>query len=232
VSGWPKPNAPSAAEPAGRTRETAGDPDRRRETAGDPGRPRETAGGRPDADGRPDAGVTARVETFAELAGRIERLPPSGGLRTRLVAVDGRGAAGKTTFAARLAVALGGAPIVHTDDVVAEVGHPWWPALEQRVLAPLDTGGPAVLIVEGVSSSRRAIAGRLAYGIWLHVPTAPRLARAIERDGPATAADWAGYEAEENAFFAADPAPDRADLVVDGAPTLPHHPTTEYVRLR
>jgi hypothetical protein len=121
---------------------------------------------------------------------------------------------------------------VHTDDVHARVGHPWWPALEADVLAPLAAGGPEVLIIEGVSSSRRAITDRLAYGIWLHVPTAPRLARALDRDGPAAAADWARYETEENAFFATDPADHRADLVVDGAPTLPHNPTTHYVRLR
>lgn len=169
-----------------------------------------------------------RVESFAELASRIRTTAPAGGLRTRLVAVDGRGAAGKTTFAGRLAVALG-APRVHTDDVHARVGHPWWPALEADVLAPLTTGGPEVLIIEGVSSSRRAIADRLAYGIWLHVPAVPRLARGIERDG--SAADWSPYEAEENAFFAADPAPDRADLVVDGAPALPHDPATQYIRL-
>jgi hypothetical protein len=173
--------------------------------------------------------MTARVETFAELAARIRATAPRGGLRTRIVAVDGRGAAGKTTFAARLAGALGGAPLVHTDDVVARTGHPWWPALEAEVLAPLAAGGPEVLIVEGVSSSRRAITDRLAYGIWLHVPVGPRLARGIERDGPD--ADWAAYQVEENAFFAADPAPDRADLVVDGAPALHHDPATEYVRL-
>ena len=147
------------------------------------------------------------------------------------MAVDGRGAAGKTTFAGRLAGALGGAPVVHTDDVHARVGHPWWPALETDVLAPLAAGGPEVLVIEGVSSSRRAITGRLAYGIWLHVPAGPRLARGIARDGPAAAADRAGYEAEEDAFFAADPAPDRADLHVDGTPTLPHDSTTGYVRL-
>jgi hypothetical protein len=176
-------------------------------------------------------GMTERVESFAELAGRIRATAPRGGLRTRVVGVDGRGAAGKTTFAGRLAVALDGAPVVHTDDVHARVGHPWWPALEADVLAPLTAGGPDVLIIEGVSSSRREIADRLAYGIWLHVPTTPRLARAIERDGPAAAADWAGYEAEEDAFFATDPAENRADLVVDGAPALPHDPATEYVRI-
>ena len=176
--------------------------------------------------------MTARVETFAELAARIGRLAPAGGLRTRIVAVDGRGAAGKTTFAARLAAALGGAPVVPTDDVVARTGHPWWPALEAEVLAPLTAGGPDVLVLEGVSSSRRAITDRLAYGIWLDVPTGPRLARGLGRDGPAAAVDWAGYEAEENAFFAADPAHTRADLRIDAASTLSHDPATEYVRLR
>lgn len=143
--------------------------------------------------------------------------------------MDGRGAAGKTTFARRLAAALGDARVVHTDDVVARVGHPWWPALEADVLA---RPGPGVLIVEGVSSSRRAIADRLTLAIWLHVPTVSRLARGIARDGAATAPDWDRYEAEENTFFATDPAQDRADLVVDGAPTVPHDPGTTYVRLR
>lgn len=168
------------------------------------------------------------VESFAVLAGRIRAEPPAG-VAARIVAVDGRGAAGKTTFAGRLAAALGVARVVHTDDVVAQVGHPWWPALEAGVLA---RPGPGVLIIEGVSSARRAVADRLTLAIWLHVPTVPRLARGIAREGAATAPDWDRYEAEENAFFATDPAQDRAGLIVDGAPTLPHDPRTMYVRLR
>lgn len=173
-----------------------------------------------------------RLEPYEELAGRILARPPAAGLPTRIVAVDGRGAAGKTTFAARLTAALGHAPVVHTDDVHARVGHPWWPTLEAEVLGPLAAAGPEVLIIEGVSSSRRAIADRLTYAIWLQVATGPRLARAIERDGPAAAVEWTGYEAEEDAFFAADPARDRADLVVDGGPGIPHDPRTHYLRLR
>jgi hypothetical protein len=149
-----------------------------------------------------------------------------------VVAVDGQGAAGKTTFSGRLAAALGGAPVVHTDEVVARVGHPWWPALEAEVLAPLTATGPPVLLIEGVSASRRAITDRLACAIWMHVPSGQRLVRGIARDGPVAAADWDRYEAEEAAFFAADPVWERADLVVDGAPEFPHDPETEYVRLR
>jgi hypothetical protein len=84
---------------------------------------------------RPALSDRPRVETYAELAARILALPPRAGPATRIVAVDGRGAAGKTTFAGRLATALGGAPVVHTDDVHAKVGHPWWPELESAVLA-------------------------------------------------------------------------------------------------
>jgi hypothetical protein len=174
----------------------------------------------------------ARIESYRELAARIAALQPAGGLRTRVVAVDGRGAAGKTTFSGRLAAALGGAPVVHTDDLVARVGHPWWPALEAEVLAPLAATGPEVLLIEGVSASRRAIGGWLAYGIWMQVPTGRRLARGTARDGPGAAAEWERYEAEETAFFAADPVWERADLVVDGAPDLPHAAEIEYVRLR
>ena len=60
----------------------------------------------------------------------------------RLVAVDGRGAAGKSTFAARLAAALGGAPVVHTDDFASPDKAPWWPRLEEQVLRPLAAGCP------------------------------------------------------------------------------------------
>jgi hypothetical protein len=186
----------------------------------------------------------SRVESFAGLAERVRAGPARLG-RTRLVAVDGRGGAGKTTFAARLAAALDDAPVAHTDDVADRVGHPWWPTLEELVLRPLGAGAPwtdprtgarrpvpPVLVVEGVSASRRAVAGRLTLAVWLDVPAGARVARGIARDGRAAAADWPRYEAEESRFFAADPAAERAELVVDGAPTLPHDPATEYVRLR
>lgn len=166
------------------------------------------------------------MESFAVLAARILAVPVTG---PRIVAVDGRGAAGKSTFAARLARALGGVPVVHTDDYAGRAGRGWWALLEEEFLRPTTAG---TYVLEGVSSSRRAIAGRLAYAVWLEVPAGPRVDRGIARDGPASAAAWTGYEAEENAFFAADPAADRADLVVAGAPGVPHDPELEYVRLR
>ena len=56
----------------------------------------------------------------------------------RLVAVDGPGGAGKSTFARELAAAAGGAPVVHTDDFAA-ADNPidWWPRLLEQVIEPL-----------------------------------------------------------------------------------------------
>ena len=56
----------------------------------------------------------------------------------RLVAVDGPGGAGKSTFAKELSEAAGAAPVVHTDDFAA-ADNPidWWPRLLEQVIEPL-----------------------------------------------------------------------------------------------
>jgi len=121
----------------------------------------------------------AKIEPFADLARRIEaREWPGGRL---VVAVDGRSASGKSTFSRRLAGALS-APIVHTDDVAWHHSFfGWWPLLIEKILVPFREGKavdwtpeawtargrtgsitvPAapVLLVEGVSASRRELAG-------------------------------------------------------------------------
>jgi uridine kinase len=149
--------------------------------------------------------VSWEVETFAALAARILARPAQCG-PVRLVAIDGPGGAGKSTFAARLADALGQVRVVHTDDF-ASWDNPlnWWPRLEQQVLQPLGAGRtgrfqrydwdrralaewhevPAVgvLILEGVSSARRAVAERLTYVVWIQADPEVRLRRGLERDG-------------------------------------------------
>lgn len=157
----------------------------------------------------------------------------------RLVAVDGRGGAGKTTFAARLAAAAGGAPVVHTDDFASwEQPVEWWPRLLREVIEPLADGrsgryrrydwserrlaewhtidpGP-IVIIEGVSAGRSEWAHHLAFVIWVDAPRGERLRRGIERDGPEAAALWNQWMAEEDAHFVLDPVHERADLVIDG----------------
>jgi uridine kinase/glycosidase len=203
----------------------------------------------PGAPAPPPAAVIVRYE---DLGSEIHKRPARLG-SVRLVAIDGPGGAGKSAFAKPLARALGGAPIVQTDDFASwEDPLGWWPRLEAGVLDPLSRGriaryraydwatrkpgprrviGPTdVLILEGVSSARAAVTDRLTYSIWVEAPADVRLRRGLERDGEAARPQWERWMAEEDAFYAKDPVRNRADVIVDGDPLLPHDPELELVR--
>ncbi|MFD0905262.1 uridine kinase family protein [Actinomadura sediminis] len=176
--------------------------------------------------------------TYPALAARLLARAPSCG-RVRLVAIDGPSGGGKSTFAARLAQVLAGAPVVRSDDFrVPWDADPltWWEPFERTVLAPLRDGRPAVLrrfhwhreaygppeeippapvlLAEGVGA---AWAGSpAAYRVWIEAPRELRRARVLDRDGPAFADAWDGWSVREAAHFAADGTRDRADLRLDG----------------
>jgi uridine kinase len=72
-------------------------------------------------------------------------------------------------------------------------------------------------VVEGVSAIRREVAVTWALTIWVQTPRELRLARALERDGPARLAQWTQvWIPSEEAYFAAQDPRTRADLVVRG----------------
>ena len=150
---------------------------------------------------------------MADLAAEIRARPCARAVR--LVAVDGRGRSGKSTLARALAAACGGAPVIRVDDFL--YWHDiqgWWPRLEHEALRPLLSGSPArfrvrdwagdplgrglagwaevrpaeVVIVEGITASRRAIAADLTMALWVTAPRAERLRRALARDGRAAPA--------------------------------------------
>jgi uridine kinase len=160
---------------------------------------------------------------------------------TRVVAVDGPGAAGKTTFAERLSEALGGAPVVHTDDFASwENQFGWASRLRAQVIEPLRRGEPAryrrydwvarelaewhdvpagpALIIEGVGAAQTAFADALGYTVWVATPPDVRFARALARDGEQMREFWAQWIIGESRHFAADQTRARADLVVCGDP--------------
>ena len=61
--------------------------------------------------------------------------------RPRVIAIDGRGGAGKTTLAARLCEAVPGSAVVHTDDVAWHHAYfDWGGLLIENVLRPLHRG--------------------------------------------------------------------------------------------
>lgn len=158
---------------------------------------------------------------------------------TRVVAVDGRSGAGKTSLADVLRKVLA-APVVSLEDL-----YGGWDGLEHgidllvaAVLEPLAAGRtprvprydwvagqwaepavlepPAVLIVEGVGAGARRAAVYASLLVWLEVSPAVRKKRALDRDGETFAPHWDRWAAQEDAMLARERTPERADIVLDG----------------
>jgi uridine kinase len=181
------------------------------------------------------------LTSFAALAEQIRAAPAKLG-RTRLVAIDGPAGAGKTTFAARLACALGpAASVVHMDDL-----YDGWTLdgaaarLVSGVLLPLadDRAGafhrydwvaerfdqnptpvpvPDVLVVEGCGSCPRDVDPWTTLRIWVEAPADLRLQRGLARDGAVLEPQWRTWQRTEAAEFTREDTRARADLRVDGA---------------
>jgi uridine kinase len=86
-----------------------------------------------------------------------------------------------------------------------------------------------VVIVEGVSAARVEAAPDLALAIFVTADRELRLARGVERDGEALRGEWLRWMEREAAHFSRDRTIERADLLVDGAPDVPHDPAREFV---
>ena len=163
----------------------------------------------------------------------------------RLGVVDGPSGSGKSTFAqawARACESLSSGPVaLLSTDLLATWDDPfgWWDRLEAGVLRPLSRGltgrlvandwstgvpvpgrlvtvaPPAMLILEGVSAGRWAVADRAGVLAWLELPDpAERLRRAVERDGEGSRRFLQQWQDDEDRHFAADGTRLRADLVV------------------
>jgi uridine kinase len=80
-----------------------------------------------------------------------------------------------------------------------------------------DVPAGAVLVVEGVSSTRADLGAPWSLQIWVDAPREVRLARALERDGEAMLPLWLEvWMPSEEAYIARERPEERVDLVVDG----------------
>jgi len=160
------------------------------------------------------------------------------------VGIDGPSGSGKSHLARGIAEALG-APTTEIDDFVSwDCFAGWWPRFDAQVLTPLLSGQDAryqardwtdwygsslgewkiqpwtpIVIVEGVTCTRRETIGRLAYTIWVEAPAPLRLARGLARDCSFAGSEqlWRKWMTEEERFFRTDGARERADLLIDTA---------------
>ena len=155
--------------------------------------------------GEPEAGpwrpvpLTALLELVLTAAG-----DPRG--RPRVIAVDGRGASGKSTLAARLCALAPASAVVHTDDLAwHEPLFGWGHLLADDVLRPLREGralsyrppqwerrgrsgiiavpaGLDVVLVEGTGASHREHADLVDATVWVRADFAEAERRGIARD--------------------------------------------------
>ena len=170
------------------------------------------------------------------LAARLAALSPSCG-PVRLVGVDGHAGSGKTTFAARLAEELAGAPVLHLDDLASHAAlFDWTGRFTAQITGPLSRGAPAhyekydwrrrgftlegelrprpVVLVEGVGAGRRALRPWLAALLWMDLPRASAWARGRGRDGSEQEEFWSGWMRAEQAHFRRDPSRPHAHRLV------------------
>jgi hypothetical protein len=203
--------------------------------------------------GEPPAGPRW-VEPIGALAARVLAAAGDPGGRPRVVAVDGRGAGGKTTIAERLRAAVPRASVVHTDDVAWHESFFGWDGLMAGgVLEPLRRGeavafrppaweargragavevpaGQQLVLVEGVGAGRRKLAALLDAVVWVQSDFDEAERRGLVRDGgEGHRAFWDEWMAEEVPFLEADRPWERAHVVVCGTPSLPHDAATEVV---
>ena len=138
--------------------------------------------------------------------------------------------------------------VVVSTDLLATWEEPlsWWSVLEEHLLTPLEAGRTSrlpvvqwisghprpggaikvppvdVLVLEGVSSGRAAVADRLSALVWVEVPDpVERLERAVARDGEESRRFLVRWQSQEADHFAADRTRERADLVIRPSPPSP-----------
>lgn len=151
--------------------------------------------------------------------------------------MDGHAGSGKSTFAGHLAHELGGAPVLHLDDIAThEELFAWTRRLLGEVIEPLGRGetahyrpydwrerrfGPGralppvpVILVEGVGAGRRALRPHLARLLWMEVRQEEAWRRGQARDGEEQRTFWAEWVEAERRHFAEDPSRPFADLLV------------------
>jgi hypothetical protein len=196
-----------------------------------------------------------RVERLSDVVHRLLDAAPDVVGRPRLIAIDGRGGAGKSSLVERLRVIVPASGIVHTDDVAWNQAYFDWGALMvENILRPLHRGeavtfrppawteharpgairvsdGADVVWVEGTGIIREEFAPWIDASIWVQGDLDEQERRLAERDGesPAQQQHIAAWLAEELPLMLREQPWRMATIVVAGTGRLDHDPDTEIV---
>lgn len=178
--------------------------------------------------------------------------------RPQVIAVDGRGGAGKTTLVDRFRAAVPDSAVVHTDDVAWNHAYfDWGAVLADNILRPLHRGaavdfrpdawaahdrpgsiripaGTEVVWVEGTGVIRAELAPWLDASVWVQGDLDEQERRLIDRDGdsPGQREHVANWLREELPFLNREQPWARATMVVAGPAPIDHDPRTELVVAR
>jgi hypothetical protein len=204
--------------------------------------------------GEPEA-VGWRVVPVPDVVRQLHDASPGVTGRPRVIAIDGRGGAGKTTLAERLRTVVPGSAVVHTDDVAWNQAYfDWGGLLLEHVLQPLHRGeavdyrpaawiahdrpgsitvaaGAGVVWVEGTGIIREQLAPWLDASVWMQgdLDEQDRLLAARDGDSPEQREHVANWLLEELPFMIRERPWARATLIVAGPAQLGHDPDTELV---
>lgn len=185
-----------------------------------------------------------RQVSVADVLRRLTDASPGVTGRPRVIAIDGRGGAGKTTLAERLRRAVPGSAVLHTDDVAwNQAFFDWGAILVDNVLRPLHEGaavdfrpaawiahgragsitvpaGTPVVFLEGTGVVRAELAPWLDASIWVQgdLDEQERLLDARDGDSAEQRAHVASWLREELPFLEREQPWARATMIVAGPP--------------